>query len=302
MIGAQVAFLGNSILYFNDCPRFFVNLGQGSVARQDSCLRGGTNLAELWDQGNGMRQHGFATAAAKTGAGGSDGGDAYDVGAPTVRALLGGADGGGSAGGRTTWDFAVLNDHTQGPARSASREAARTVLLERYLPLLLASGATPVFVETAAYLVPGIHGSADLGSADEFQRRVREGLRAYVDALRPRLPPAQAPRLAPVGAAFACVRDRDRALFERLFDPYDHFHPSATGTFLQGCVLHCTLFGRSPPLPRTEADTANLWRDSRIKHRSGREKRQRLPSVMDVEYLWGIANEVCASHSDISQV
>ena len=56
----RVAFLGNSILYYNDCPRFLANLSKDHVnIHQDSCLRGGTNLQQLWEQGNGMSEHGF---------------------------------------------------------------------------------------------------------------------------------------------------------------------------------------------------------------------------------------------------
>ena len=56
----RVAFLGNSIIYYNDCPSFLVNLSKGHVnIHQDSCLRGGTNLQQLWEQGNGMSEHGF---------------------------------------------------------------------------------------------------------------------------------------------------------------------------------------------------------------------------------------------------
>jgi len=89
--GARVAFLGNSILYYNDCPRFLVNLGKRSgdgdehrVEHEDSCLRGGTDLSQLWDRGNGMMYHGFATEAARIGTS-----DKFDVGSPNVRDLMG---------------------------------------------------------------------------------------------------------------------------------------------------------------------------------------------------------------------
>ena len=62
--GVRVAYLGNSIQYFNDCPRFLTNLSQGAIAQQDSCLRGGASLVTLWTKGNGM-QHKFATMNAK---------------------------------------------------------------------------------------------------------------------------------------------------------------------------------------------------------------------------------------------
>lgn len=287
-----MAFLGNSILYYNDCPRFLVNLGEGSsgagegqgrVAHQDSCLRGGTNLSQLWERGNGMARHGFATDAARIG--GDSGGASFDLGSPTVEDLLGGC--------REKWDFVVVNDHTQGPARPGSRKATQEILLEKYLPLVLENRATLVVVETAAYRFPGIINSEDLGSTREFQGLVREGVQSYVRALEGKLPRSIRPRVAPVGSAYLNVRDRNEKLWEGLFDPHDHFHPSPSGTFLQGCVLHCTMFGTPPPLPRTEADIARLWRDARAMHHPKTGGNRPLPSVDDAEYLWDVARNIC---------
>lgn len=280
--GARVAFVGNSIIYFNDSPRFLVNLGKGSVEHQDSCLRGGTNLAQLWDQGNGMRFHGFATEAAKIG-------DQYDVGSPTVKDLLGCTP----AGERRNWDYVVMNDHTQGPARPESRKVAQETLLENYLPLILENEATPVIIETAAYRYPGMNNSKDLGSTHEFQRRVREGVASYAQVLREKIQSQSCqPKIAPVGSAFLHVHDDNHALWEKLFDP-DNFHPSPSGTFLQGCVLHCTLFGCPPPLPSTEEEIAHLWKDARVMHGAKREEKIPLPTVKDVEYLWNVAKTIC---------
>ena len=48
--GVRVAFIGNSIQYYNDCPRFVANLSSHRIIlHQDSYLRGGANLSELWD-------------------------------------------------------------------------------------------------------------------------------------------------------------------------------------------------------------------------------------------------------------
>ncbi|KAL3786326.1 hypothetical protein ACHAW5_007791 [Stephanodiscus triporus] len=319
--GISVAFLGNSILYYNDCPRFLVNLGSGSITRQDSCLRGGASLPSLWEDGNGMGRK-FATrnAIVDVGDDTTAGGDvAYDVGKPTVLALLSGrddddddavevadgagdvADGAGDVGKeKRRWDFVVLNDHTQGPARIESRNATRDALLRWYVPLFSRYRATPVIVETAAYRYPGIRGSEDLGSNPrEFQERVREGVASYVETLRSGLPVRDgsiaAPRMAPVGTAYLRVHDDDRELWEGLFDPYDNFHPSPSGTFLQGCVLHWTIFGYAPPLPRTEEEIAHLWGDARVMHdvRNG-EIGPPLPSLKSAEYLWNVAREICS--------
>jgi hypothetical protein len=117
----SIAFLGNSILYFNDCPRLVEQMLQScyDTVVQDSCLRGGATLPSLFRQGNGM-QRTFATPAARQ----SDG--TYDIGASSVEDLL----------SKSHWDVVVLHDHTQAPARRESREETLTSLEQEYLPLL----------------------------------------------------------------------------------------------------------------------------------------------------------------------
>lgn len=144
----------------------------------------------------------------------------------------------------------------------------------------------------------------------EFQERVREGVLSYVEALRSPglllLPPGGSgspsivivPRMAPVGTAYLRVHDDDPVAWGALFDPIDHFHPSPSGTFLQGCVLHWTMFGRPPPhLPRTEGGIRDLWRDARVMHDAGDGGivGPPLPSPTMAEYLWNVAGEVCSS-------
>lgn len=287
-----MAFLGNSILYYNDCPRFLYNLGKGSVEYQNSCLRGGTDLSQLWELGNGMMRNGFATEAAKT-VTSEDGSDIYDVGSPTVGDLLDCTDEKkGEARGKS-WDFIIFNDHTQGPARVASREATQATLMYNYLPLILENNATPIFVETAAYRLPDINNSRDLGSTHEFQRLVQEGIQSYMQTLQPNLPERSRPRMAPVGTAYLYVHNDNHALWGKLFDSYDNFHPSPLGTFLQGCVLHCTLFGSLPPLPSKGAEIADLWRDARVMHYADAGEDICLPSVKEAEYLWNVAKTIC---------
>lgn len=79
-----IAFGGNSMLYFNDCPRLVQQMleatsstsaaagtttstgssrGRRIVVHQDSCLRGGATLTSLWKHGNGMATK-FATPPA----------------------------------------------------------------------------------------------------------------------------------------------------------------------------------------------------------------------------------------------
>ncbi|KAL3806889.1 hypothetical protein ACHAXA_009584 [Cyclostephanos tholiformis] len=314
--GARVAFLGNSMQYYNDCPRFLVNLGKGAISFQDSCFRGGASLSSLWEDGNGMDRK-FATPNAATrkmvddGEGGRREVVVYDVGEPTVLALLdrniddvddGSAGGIGRCAEGGRWNYVVMNDHSQGPARFVGRMAAVEVLREKYLPLILRNRATPIIIETFAYRYHGIDDSSDLGSTTrEFQMRVSDGVKSYVEALRSdwgNAPGSIVPRIAPVGTAFLRVHDEDHELWEGLFDPYDNFHPSPSGTFLQGCVLHWTMFGSPPPLPLTDDDIAELWRDARVMHdiRDG-PIGPPLPSVKAAEYLWNVAREICSLDS-----
>jgi hypothetical protein len=297
--GARVAFIGNSIQYFNDTPRFLTNLSRQTnsyatipdkpydafIECQDSCFRGGVSLVGVWQQGNAMLKHGYASNAAISGID-EDGNNIYDVGAPTVQDLM----------RQKEWDFVVMNDHTQGPARVETREATIDILVEKYAPLISKSQAVPVVIETAAYRYRGINNSQDLGTTQEFQQKVKEGVQKYIEVLRANLPSSISPLLAPVGAAYLYVHDNDLELWEQLFDSFDNFHPSPKGTFLQGCVLFYTMFSCLPPLPSTEQDMIVLWKDARMMNCVGRTEgyeTMSLPSVEEANYLCHVAEVVC---------
>ena len=174
----SIALMGNSLLYYNDVPRLLEAFGgsdlfdQG-VVEQDSCLRGGVDLRELLARGNGMEEK-F----------GED-----DPGAPDVASLL-----------SRHWDYVVMNDYTQAPARAASRRASIDVLVHQVAPMLRRCGGTPVLLETWAYLFPS-KGSDDLGDHAEFTARLQQGYREYAAALAKALPKEMAPRIAKVGTA-----------------------------------------------------------------------------------------------------
>jgi hypothetical protein len=320
--GVRVAYLGNSIQYYNDCPRFLTNLSQGAIAHQDSCLRGGASLVTLWTKGNGMKhKHKFATMNAKIistvlpvgenhgeGGGGNENGNGddeydvvYDVGSPTVQDLLTttsllGCDDTKNNQDCSRWDYVVINDHTQGPARPVSQKKHEQILLDKYVPLILNNhGATPIIIETHAYRYSGIHNSEDLGSTPhEFTHLVRTGVQSYIHALQTKLPKTIQPRMAPVGTAFLHVHDDNYKMWESLFDPFDHFHPSPSGTFLQGCVLYWTMFDSPPPLPRSDEEISDLWKDARVMHDiSNGDQGPPLPTMIEAEYLWNVAKIIC---------
>ena len=154
----SIALLGNSILYYNDLPRLLEAFGHGALEHpmsgaledgieQDSCLRGGVGFGQLLAKGNGMTAK-FATD---------------DKGAPDVASLL-----------SRPWDFVVMNDYTQSPARAASRRASIDVLTTQLGPLLRRSGGAPVLLETWAYRAH-TKGSDDLGDHAEFTARLQVG-------------------------------------------------------------------------------------------------------------------------------
>lgn len=57
-------------------------------------------------------------------------------------------------------------------------------------------------------------------------------------------------------------------------------------------MLHWTMLGSPPPLPRTEEDIAGLWKDARVMH-DIREFGAPLPSLKVAEYLWNVSKEIC---------
>ena len=265
----RVAFVGNSILYFNDCPRVLESMLQTrfSNVQQNSCLRGGTTLTELWVQGNGMDTK-FAQ-----GEPGPDG--TYDIGAPTVTALL----------DNDQWDFLVLNDFTQGPARVKTRRESKVALEQYYIPLMKKCGATPVVLQTSAYRKP-IRNSQDLGTVEEWTQLLEEGCQEYVSLCKEQLPESQAPLLAPVGNAYLKIHNEDLSLWEKLFFK-DDFHPSPHGTWLQACILYCTMLREPPPIY-----DPSIWDKCRYMQRP-KEEPMPLPTAEEAQTLRQYARDVC---------
>jgi hypothetical protein len=146
----RVAFAGNSLLYYNDVPRLLAEM-HGSELEHECCLRGGASLTTLYEQGRRNPFH-------------------PPNGSPTVESLLADA-----------WDVVVLQDYTQAPARAASRDESVAALVEKYAPLLVRSGGTPILLETHAYREV-TKGSDDLGSVEEFTAALCDGCALHARA------------------------------------------------------------------------------------------------------------------------
>ena len=264
----RVALLGNSILYYNDTPRLLVNLlkrrGYTRVT-QDSCLRGGSTLVSLARNGNGMSSK-FHTPAALR----SDG--TYDIGSPTVQSLL-----------AKDWDFVIVNDHTQAPARDGSRAASKEALQSTYLPQWVNSdGSRPtvIFLMTAAYRSP-VSGSDDLGTVEEFTALLQEGYKEY-QAVTP------GSKIAPVGLAYQYLHQHHPDVWDTLYAT-DDLHPSPHGTLLQTYVLFATMTNSCPPMKYL----SSWWNVARYMQPPEEDPSLPLPTAEEAAFLRTIACQVC---------
>jgi len=278
--GIRIACVGNSIQYFNDCPRLLERMFQerkenddhGDMS-QDSCLRGGASLAYLWSKGNGMGNR-FATPNALL----PDG--TYDIGAATVQDLLDDA----------SFDYVILNDHTQSPARKETRSETLHTFRHDYLPLLLKSNITPILIQTAAYRVPKIRNTEDLGNFKSYTRLLRQGLKIYEKHINTMLQEDESDiqaRIAPVGEAYSELYHSNRSLWEQLYHT-DHFHPSPHGTLLQAFVLFATITGEKPPKNYDPS-----WWDRARRMQPPDEPPLPLPTKEDAKILRQVAVKVC---------
>jgi hypothetical protein len=261
----RMAFCGNSILYYNDCPRLLQQMVEAAFPHhtvvQDSCLRGGANLKSLFERGNGM---------------GTKFGPLHDIGQPTVSQLL--------QSSKQPWHFVILNDHTQAPARTGTADQSKQALAEHYVPMMMQQHeptTTPILIQTPAYRRIGVNDSADLGDFDNMTALVREGLESYLTVLPPHA------RIAPVGEAYRRIRNdlNDIELWKKLYS-WDDFHPSPYGTWLQACVIFGTMFHIPPP-----PYDPQWWELCRYMNPPD-EKPLPLPTDEEAYRLWYVACEV----------
>lgn len=283
----RVAFIGNSILYFNDCPRLLQHMMGGSMI-QDSCLRGGANLSTLWSGGNGMKRiFGSPNGRIRNENSNSGGKHGHDIGASTVEELLSDERG---------WDFVIMNDHTQFPARLNTREQSIQILETKYAPLLRKCDCIPIFLQTAAYRYKITNGAEDLGDTQNFTRLIQEGLETYMDKLAKKIHENddvddRRPRMAPVGNAYLSVHNSDPKLWEKLFCA-DNFHPTPHGTWLQACVLYCTILNEAPP------DYDARWWDT-MRYRTMDRHQPPFPTKGEAAQLREVAIQVCGINDNM---
>jgi hypothetical protein len=192
--------------------------------------------------------------------------------------------------GPPQYDFIFINDNTRSPARNETRQLGLQTLEEKYLPWFLETGATPVFLMTHAYWSP-YRDMGGLGDVATFTALTYEGYKQYADLLRTYLPKSQEPRIAPVGLAFLLVHEENYSFWERMFHT-DFVHASPLGTFLQGLVVHHTLFGVMPRWDvAVRKDPSSLWRYAR-RFQPTDHRRNPFPTEEECAYLFHVAERV----------
>lgn len=328
----RVAFIGNSVTFVNDLPRFVQAL-DGNNLFQDSCLHGALNFMSLLYKGNGMRKT-WQTKRARI-----NQTELYDWGACSVPQLLSGHDpqfylenSGKYSDGKNpctenadylayreslhgqnelvTWDFVVMNDQSRYPVLYRRRRHSLLALRQVYAPLLRSAHATVVFLVTYGYVaqIPSYVDDDQGGwkytptETEEdmpyFTASLYYGYQEYRQALERRGVPV---RLAQVGLAFLTVWEENRELWRRLFF-VDGLHPSPLGTFLEGCVVHATIRQRLPPVSIRVEQVSQLWnrarrmnlgRSSYSKYLTDEEAMEQIPLTLPTRQEAHYLSDVC---------
>jgi hypothetical protein len=179
-------------------------------------------------------------------------------------------------------------------------------MLERfYVPWLLETGSTPVFLWTHAYSpkysckvqyldTTYLRNMTGLGLEDiaNFTSLTQVGYQTYVDLLTSYLPSMQAPRIAPVWLVFLVVHEENHKLWKTLFH-CDNLHASPSGSFLQGCIIiYYTLFGTMPNKNVVlRLNMASLWKRARMMQHAW-EPPNPFPDLATATYLYRVAERI----------
>lgn len=338
----NVAFVGNSITFANDLPRFLQALSQNHI-HQQSCLHGSLSLKSHLTHGNGMYHKWNTRQGVIDTRGGSSNHSLYDFGSCTVPQLLFGYDDNLSENnqnqyykndgknpclkdtdyfaymtqlyeqqGAPEWDFVVMNDRTTYPAVYDLRQRSLSALENYYVSYFQMLRQTrPVLLMTYAYNYHAFYNatndddgvnsdddtdddtdedpiSAQVGDIPEFTSHLYYGYRQYARLLDNSL--EQETLIAPVGLAFLTVWEERPDMWHKLFYT-DYLHPSPHGTYLMGCVLFATIYGR---MPATDAalDISSLWARARRMEVWSGGATMPLPSFDEAAYLLWIAERV----------
>ena len=193
--------------------------------------------------------------------------------------------------GPPKWDFILVNDNSRAACCTEQRQTSLELLESVYIPWFRKTKATPIFLATYPYWAShrDMSGLTDIPT---FASLTYEGYREYYDLVARSLPESQQPRLAPVGFAMLIIWEEKPNIWKDLIH-YDEVHLSPSGTFLEGCIVYATIFGR---LPSKEV----VFSDKGTSHLFGRARRMQppddpskpFPSLGRAQYLYHVAHRV----------
>ena len=193
------------------------------------------------------------------------------------------------------FDYVVMNDQTRRIANYEARQDSIAALTQAYAPLIKASRAVPVIVDTHAYFFSddGTYTNETMGgifigsSIGAFTSAIYEGVYQYVDALEANLPSKQAPKIAKVGMTYLAIHEDSETQWAKLFSA-DGIHASQLGTYLQACVLYATMYGHLPAAIHSDYDMRALFFKSRALYGDV----DATPTVAQAEYVRSMVTKV----------
>lgn len=251
----RVAYIGNSLLFFNDCPGLIAAMAEpsGLKIEYDACLRGGASLTTI-------------------GAMGCSAGQSTSRDHLTLDKLL-----------DRQWDYIILHDQSKAPSMRHVRKFNANYLNQTLAQPIYSTGATPVFLQTAGYRDT----SKGFQGFEYMTKALREGYHNYADSLTDGMAVAKIgsttgnrkAEVAPVGEAFAQVYNSNQELWTRLY-MQDGIHPSALGAWLQCCVLFAAITGKEPP-----TYNPSFWK----RKRGGMRTFETLPTTAEAKELREVA-------------
>ena len=198
------------------------------------------------------------------------------------------------------FDFIVLNDQTARMTDSDAREDTVEALKYAYAPMIKDSRATPLVVDTHAYLIPEEGSNATGYGYDEaegipyMQALIYAGVKEYLLALKSNLPSKQAPRVVPVGMSYLVVWEEDYDLWTRLFLNETMPYASPHGSYLFANVLYATAYGHLPRRPSSVDQIKNFFRSARYLPELPADWKNMgvFPTVEESDYLRLVARRV----------
>jgi hypothetical protein len=190
--------------------------------------------------------------------------------------------------GRPQWDFLLINDNSRNPCCTYQRSMSLELLESVYIPWIIATNATPIFLATYPYWASG-RDMSGLSDIPTFASLTHEGYREYMALATSKLPASQKPRMAPVDYAFLIIWEDNPTLWADLMH-YDEVHPSPSGTFLEACIIYGTIFGKMPKSDILESPQL-LWTYAR-RMTPTEHPMKPYPTVEIARYLYHVAYRV----------